>query len=60
LITKAYKKDLLAVEVVKALREGLKRIKRFFLIEYELKKDKIYYRDRLFIPENNELRLRIF
>jgi hypothetical protein len=60
LITKAYKEDLLAVEMVKALREGLRRVKRFPLIEYELKKNKIYYRDRLFIPENDKLRLRIF
>ena len=46
--------------MIKTLREELRKIKKFFLTEYELKKDKIYYRDRLFIPENDELRLRIF
>ena len=60
MITKAYKKDLLAVKVVKTLRKELRRIKRFFLIKYELKKNKVYYKNRLFIPENDELRLRIF
>jgi hypothetical protein len=60
LITKTYKKDLLAVEMVKALRKRLRRVKRFFLAEYELKKNKIYYKNRLFIPENNKLRLKIF
>jgi hypothetical protein len=38
LITKACKEDLLAVEIIKALREGLRRMKRFSLAEYELKK----------------------
>jgi hypothetical protein len=60
LITKAYKEDLLAVEIIKALREELRRVKRFSLIEYELKKNKVYYKNRLFIPENDKLRLRIF
>jgi hypothetical protein len=60
LITKIYKKDLLAIEIIKALREGLRKVKRFFLIKYELKKNKIYYKNRLFIPENDKLRLRIF
>jgi hypothetical protein len=60
LITKTYKKDPLAVKMVKALRKKLRRMKRFPLIKYELKKDKVYYRNRLFIPENDELRLRIF
>ena len=46
--------------MVKALREGLRRVKRFSLAEYELKKNKIYYKNRLFIPENDKLRLRIF
>jgi hypothetical protein len=60
LITKAYKEDLLAVEIVKALREELRRVKRFFLIKYIFKKNKIYYKNRLFIPENDKLRLKIF
>jgi hypothetical protein len=60
LIIKAYKEDLLAVEIIKALREKLRRVKRFSLIEYELKKNKVYYKNCLFIPENDKLRLRIF
>jgi hypothetical protein len=60
LITKTYKEDLLAIEIIKALRKELRRIKKFPLIKYKLKKNKIYYRNRLFIPENDKLRLRIF
>jgi hypothetical protein len=42
------------------LRKKLRRMKKFPLIKYELKKNKVYYRNRLFIPENDKLRLRIF
>jgi hypothetical protein len=42
------------------LRKELRRVKKFPLIKYELKKDKVYYKNRLFIPENDKLRLRIF
>ena len=38
LITKAYKEDLLAIKIVKTLRKELRRVKRFLLIKYELKK----------------------
>ena len=42
------------------MRTGARRVKRFFLIECELRESLVFYRNRLWIPENDELRLIIF
>ena len=60
LITTAYTEDPLAIEVVQALHTGARRLKHFPLAECTLQNDRVYYRDRLFVPENDELRLKIF
>ena len=59
LIITAYTEDSLTIEVVQALRTGTRRLKNFPLSECELREDRVYYRDRLFILNNDELRLRI-
>ena len=59
LIITVYTEDSLAIEVVQTLRTGARRLKNFPLSECELREDWVYYWDCLFIPNNNELRLRI-
>jgi len=45
--------------VVTALRDGQRKLKEFLLAECTLRSDRVYYRDRLLIPEDEELRLRL-
>ena len=47
------------MEVIQALRTGTRRLKNFPLSECELREDRVYYRDCLFILNNDELQLRI-
>ena len=42
------------------MRIRTRRVKRFPLIKYELRENLVFYRDRLWVPENDELRLIIF
>ena len=60
LIATAYADDPLAQEVVQALRSGARRVKHFPLAECVLRDDLVYYRDRLFVPDSDPLRLKIF
>ena len=60
LIVTAYTEDLIAIKVIQALRTGARRLKQFPLAECSLREDRVYYRDRLFVPENDELKLKIF
>ena len=59
LIITAYTENSLTIEVVQTLRTGARRLKNFPLSECELREDRVYYWDRLFIPNNDELWLRI-
>ena len=59
LITTAYTEDSLTIEVIQTLRTGARRLKNFPLSECELREDQVYYRDRLIIPNNDELQLKI-
>ena len=59
LIITAYTEDSLTIEVIQALRTGARHLKNFPLSECELWENQVYYQDRLFIPNNDELWLRI-
>jgi len=59
-IIQTYTTDPLAQTVTEALRTGARRVKRFPLAECELRENLVFYRDRLWVPENDELRLMIF
>jgi len=45
--------------VVTALRDGQRKLKEFPLAECTLRSDRVYYRDRLLILEDEKLRLRL-
>ena len=55
----AYTDSEQAQSVVNALETGARKLKGFPLSECELRDNRVYFRDRLFIPDNNELRLRL-
>ena len=59
-IAKAYATDPRTQEIIRALDSGARTLKNFPLSECTLRKGRIYYRERLYIPEVDELRLRIF
>ena len=46
--------------MIQALHTGARRLKQFPLAECSLREDRVYYWDRLFVPENDELKLKIF
>lgn len=58
-IRRTYDTDPLAIEVVNALRNNVRRVKHFPLAECELKNNQVYFRNRLFIPADDELILLI-
>ena len=60
LIVTAYTEDLIAIKVIQALCTDARRLKQFPLAECSLREDRVYYQDRLFVPENDELKLKIF
>ena len=60
LIITAYTEDSLTIEVVQALCTGAWCLKHFPLAECTLQNDRVYYWDWLFVPENDDLRLKIF
>jgi len=45
--------------VITALRDGQRKLKEFPLAECTLRSDRVYYRDRLLVPEDEKLRLRL-
>ena len=46
--------------MIQALRTDARRLKQFPLAECSLREDRVYYQDRLFVPKNDELKLKIF
>ena len=60
LIVTAYTEDFIAIKVIQALRTDAQRLKQFPLTECSLREDRVYYQDWLFVPENDELKLKIF
>ena len=59
LIVTVYTEDSVALKVVQALQTGAQRLKQFPLSECELRDNWVYYRNRLFVPENDKLCLKI-
>jgi len=55
----AYFNDEWVQIVVTALRDDQRKLKEFPLAECTLRSDRVYYRDRLLIPEDEKLRLRL-
>ena len=59
LIVTAYTENPVALKVIQALQTGAQRLKQFPLSECELWDNRVYYRNRLFVPGNDKLRLKI-
>ena len=55
----AYLNDLLATEIFKALRTGVQRHRVLSLVDYRNNNGQLYYQDRIYVSDNDELRLRI-
>ncbi len=55
----AYFNDEWVQIVITALRDDQRKLKEFPLAECTLRSDRVYYRDRLLIPEDEKLRLRL-
>ena len=59
LIVTAYTENSVALKVIQALQTGAQRLKQFPLSECELWDNWVYYRNRLFVPGNDKLCLKI-
>jgi len=58
-LSAAYFNDEWVQIVVTALRDDQRKLKEFSLAKCTLRSDRVYYRDRLLIPEDEKLRLRL-
>ena len=58
-MTQAYQNDPLALEIFEALRIGAQRNRTLSLVDCRSVNNKLFYQDRLYVPDNAELRLRI-
>ena len=58
-MTQAYKNDPLALEIFEALWTGAQRNRTLSLIDCGSVNNKHFYQDRLYVPDNAELRLQI-
>ena len=58
-IWSAYAESEWAQSILTALNSGARTMKGFPLAESEVRDNRVYFRDRLFIPDNDELRLRL-
>jgi len=58
-LSAAYFNDEWVQTVVTALRDDQRKLKEFSLAECTLRSDRVYYRDRLLVPEDEKLRLRL-
>ena len=58
-MNQAYQNDPLAIEIFQALRTGAQRNRTLSLVDCRSVNDKLFYQDRLYVPDNEELRLRI-
>ena len=57
LLEKAYEADPFPLKIIALLRDGQRTCKQIFLNECEIREERLYYRDRLYIPKHDELRL---
>ena len=58
-MTQAYQNDPLALEIFEALRIGAQRNRTLSLVDCRSVNNKLFYQDRLYVPDNEELRLRV-
>ena len=58
-ITQAYQNDPLATEIYYALRTGAQRNRTLSLVDCRCTNNKLFYQDRLYVPDNDELQLQI-
>ena len=58
-MTQAYQNNHLALEIFEALRIGAQRNRTLSLVDCRSVNNKLFYQDRLYIPDNEELRLGI-
>ena len=58
-IRATYNEDPWVQEVLQALESGQRLLKGFPLAESEARNGRVYYRDRLLVPNNTNLRLRL-
>ena len=59
IIEDEYEDDEFIREVMKMLREGVRRSKKISLSECEIRGNRLYYRERLVIPDSDELRIKL-
>ena len=58
-MTQAYQYDALAIEIFEALRTGAQRNRTLSPVDCRSVNNKLFYQDRLYEPDNEELCLRI-
>ena len=58
-ITQAYQNDPLVLEIFEALQTGAQQNRTLSLIDCRSVNNKFFYRDRLYVPDNEELCLQI-
>ena len=59
LLTKAYEADPFPSKIIASLLRGQRTCNKISLNECEVQDDRLYYRERLFIPDHTELRLHL-
>ena len=57
LLSEAYEQDPIPSSILKALNRGDSRHKDITLVEYQRRRNLLYYRDRLYIPDHDELKV---
>jgi len=59
IIDEEYLNDELITETLQLLRSGACKLKRVTLSECEIRNDRVYYRDRIMIPDHDELKIKL-
>ena len=57
LLDKAYETDPFPSEIIASLLSGQRTCNKISLNEYEIRDERLYYRERLFVPDYSELQL---
>ena len=59
LLQKVYDEDSLVKDIMRAVETGQRRHARIPLADCEIQGDRLYHQGRLYIPQNDRLRLRL-
>lgn len=59
IINEEYEKDTFLQEVMELLRTNVRRSKKISLSDCKLRDNRLYFRDRLMIPDHDELKLKL-